>query len=245
MKKRSGKMAALLALVLMGATAIAQGQNRGGCRRVDLTGEVSAGNGWQAAIGGGWVLRLVPIAPGKSGFTGWDLAVDRAPALGYPDALLLATPPYLSMNEREIGTTYGLRAQDAIGWNPRSFRFLIDERNFREARQLFSRFSPEWSSGKQTAEGGKAAARLMELSRGAAVGQLQILDARLSEGTGDAVSYARNWAIQAARIPHTALGGASTPRGSLGWIRFRATLWLPALWKAPAGLASSAVSCQP
>jgi hypothetical protein len=80
---------------------------------------------------------VVPIQPGKAGFSGWDLVVDRVPGAGFPNALLVATPPYNSINEREVGTTFGLRAQDAIGWNPRSFRFMTDPAALQESQRLF------------------------------------------------------------------------------------------------------------
>lgn len=246
MKKQRGTNCFFCVVLLWGLlSAAAEGQGGGGqCLRVELDGAVTAGSAWSAAIGGGWTLRLVPIAPGKQGYTGWDVAVERASAAGYPDAVLLATAPYLSMNEREIGTTYGLRAQDAIGWNPRSFRFLTDPRDFAEARGLFLRHSPEWGAGRRSVEGERAAARLMELSRGAAGGQLEIVDARLVEGTGDAVSYARNWALQAARTPHTSEKGAPAPQGALRSMRFRVRLWLPEGWSLPSPLAGRRDNCQ-
>ena len=77
----------------------------------------------------------MPVPALDAAYSGWDMVVDRIPPAGFPDALYLATPPYNSINQREIGTTYGLRAQDAIGWNPRSFRFLTDPAAFREAQQ--------------------------------------------------------------------------------------------------------------
>lgn len=233
---------AIGALMLWGALwgAVAAAQR---CQKVELTGAVEAGAAWQQPIGGGWQLRLVPIAPGRESYTGWDLVVDRQPATGYPDALLLATPPYLSMNEREIGTTYGLRAQDAIGWNPRSFRFLVDAKQFAEARELFLRSSPEWRAGRHSAASDAAAARLMALSQRAASGQFEILDARLVEGTGDAALYARNWALQAARTAHESEKGLPTPRGALRSLRFRWTLWLPESWTLPAGVRSAPAGC--
>ena len=116
-------------------------------RRAELpedrdSGEVSAGQEWKADFGQGWVFRLLPIDTsswaGKAGYSGWDLVVDREQPAGYPDALLVATPPYNSINEREVGTTFGLRAQDAIGWNPRSFRFLTNAAASGRARRSVS-----------------------------------------------------------------------------------------------------------
>lgn len=238
--RRKAIRALMLWGALWGAVAAARAQS---CEKLVLTGAVEAGAAWQQPIGGGWQLRLVPVVPGKESYTGWDLVVDRLPATGYPDALLLATPPYLSMNEREIGTTYGLRAQDAIGWNPRSFRFLVDAKQFAEARGLFLRYSPEWRAGRHSAASDAAAARLMALSQRAASGQFEILDARLVEGTGDAALYARNWALQAARTAHESEKGAPTPHGALRALRFRWTLWLPAGWPLPPGVHGTLTEC--
>jgi len=112
-----------------GVSPVADMKDTRVCRKVELTGEVSAGQEWSAAVGEGWIFRVVPIAASGKGYTGWDLVMDRAGGDravggGYPDALLLATPPYGSLNEREIGTTFGMRAQDSIAWTPRRFRFF-------------------------------------------------------------------------------------------------------------------------
>ena len=127
-------VAAVVLLLFEGASHAGAAQS---CRKVVLDGEASAGQEWKSTIGGGWVFRLVPIVAGKSGYTGWDLVVDRLPGAGFPDALYLATPPYNSINEHEVGTTFGLRAQDAIGWNPRSFHFLTNASEFREAQLIY------------------------------------------------------------------------------------------------------------
>jgi len=176
----------------------------------------------------------------------------RSPA-GYPDALLLATMPYNSINEREIGTTFGLRSQDAIGWNPRSFRFLSDPSALREAQGLF-----RVMTGKETATSapGKpqdaslpqahAAARLLELQKRAAAGEFRILDARIVPGVGDPVSYAQGWALASSRVPHhidSTPDGRSSARGVLNWIRFSLTLWLPARWNVPPGLHALPAAC--
>jgi hypothetical protein len=111
------------------------------CWRILLTGEVNAGQEWKQPFGQGWLFRVVPIQPGHTPgtpvYSGWDLVVDRDPSAGYPDALLVATPPYYSISEREVATTFGLRAQDAIGWNPRSFHFLTDSEALHEGQKEF------------------------------------------------------------------------------------------------------------
>ena len=216
------------------------------CTKVVLAGEVNAGQEWRQAFGEGWVFRMVPIQPGNSGHTGWDLVVDRDPPAGFPDALLLATPPYNSINEREMGTTFGLRTQDAIGWNPRSFRFLTDPAAFRGSQNLFPVFAASNQVPAAGSPEGKAMQRQLEINRKSSAGQFRILNARLTPGTADAAPFAQNWATQSARTPHTLTPSSSaqaTPLGRLDWISFSITLWLPSTWKAPPNLKAEHSSC--
>ncbi len=221
------------------------------CRQVIFTGEVTAGNVWQAPIGQGWKIALQPIQPGPAGYSGWDLMVDREMSTGYPDALLLATPPYNSINEREIGTTFGLRAQDAIGWNPRTFHFLTDPAAFRDAQQLFRSLERDGQLGASATRSSTASrdmSRLLQLERDKASGQLRIEDSRLTPGISDAAPFAEAWALAGMRAPHQvvpAIGGKSSPRGSFSWMRFSIILWLPANWKLPPGLSGISAACVP
>ena len=250
------QMALSAALVLaLAVPALAAPPHPAACTRVELTGKVNAGQEWKAPIGEGWVFRLVPIAPGSAGYTGWDLVVDRDPPAGFPDALLLATPPYNSINEREIGTTYGLRAQDAIGWNPRSFRFLTNPAAFLQGQKLFLALSsqlqaPSGKSSGASSNEDPAVARLtrqlMDLQSRAAAGELRILDVGLAPGIADPEPFAQSWALRAARTPVTLVpptGSKPTPRGELDWMRFSITLWLPAGWKPPHGLTAATAPC--
>jgi len=219
------------------------------CTKVVMKGEVGAGQEWKADLGNGWVFRVVPIKPGKAGYSGWDLVVDRIEGGGYPDALLVASPPYYSISEREVGTTFGLRAQDAIGWNPRSFHFLTDPDAFRESQKQFRTLggtkiwteAPVASGQERMAE-----QRLLEINRRSSAGQFRILNARLTPGIADAAPFAQRWALQSARTPHTiapAAGGKATPLGELNRIQFSITLWLPAGWKAPKELGAAPGAC--
>jgi hypothetical protein len=166
--------------------------------------------------------------------------VDRDLPAGYPDALLLATLPYNSINEREIGTTFGLRAQDAIGWNPRSFHFLSSASDFRDAQQWFRQMVARGVNATSTGSSGdqnKAMAQLLQLQGRASSGQFRIVDARIVPGIADPQPFARGWALAASRMQYEvvpALPGESTQRGRLAWMRFALTLWLPARWKVPA-----------
>lgn len=235
------------------------------CRKIVLSGEVNAGQEWKMAIGEGWVFRIVPINAGKADqkaehtlYSGWDLVVDRDQPAGFPDALLLATPPYNSINEHEVGTTFGLRSQDAIGWNPRSFRFIRTPAAFRESQQIFKQLSRDGQvrlaarelGGRSSVSPSKAeiraTRRLMELQKQSSAGEFRILDARLAPGVSDAASYAENWALASARTPHKvepAVTGTSTPLGEFHWMRFSIALWLPAAWKTPHGLESTQAAC--
>jgi hypothetical protein len=233
---------ALGILAFAGVTTLCRAQRPASCEKIVLPGEVSAGQEWNAAFGQGWIFRVLPIPPGKAGYSGWDLVVDREQPAGFPDALLLASPPYNSINEREVGTTYGLRAQDAIGWNPRSFRFLLTPAELKEGQKLYLSLGSAASRNtvqNQTPAESVATRKLMALAGQSAAGQLRILDARLAPGIADAAPYAENWAVQSARTTHTneaSSAGQSSPLGELHWMRFSITLWLPDRWNAPPGL---------
>jgi hypothetical protein len=220
------------------------------CTRMIFEGEVSAGVTWTFPLGEGWVFRAVPIPPLQPAYSGWDLVVDRQPPEGFPDALLLATMPYNSINEREIGTTFGLRAQDAIGWNPRNFRFIANPEDFREARRLFRSLTA--NTALLSAADGRSdrdpqvMARLLEIQKHAAAGELRIVDARIVPGVADPAPYAQPWAVASSRTPHTiedAPGGKSSALGILKWMRFAVTLWLPADWVVPASVRRQHVAC--
>jgi hypothetical protein len=238
------------------------------CEKIVMTGEVNAAQEWKTAIGEGWVFRVMPIEPDNAGYSGWDLVIDREQPAGFPDALLLATPPYDSINEREIGTTFGVRAQDAIGWNPRSFRFLTSPAFFTESQQnlqrmyrnarstateqaVTSKAAKDKATTKKSKSGTGGAAEsvdrwLEEVLRRSSPGQFHILDARLTPGVADAPPFGENWAFHSASTTHTieaAPGGKSTPLGTLNWMKFSVTLWLPSGWKAPATLHATSGAC--
>ena len=227
---------AVLAFVGAACHAAAPGRT---CRRLDLQGEVSSTQEWKAALGEGWVFRVLPIAPAQLGYSGWDLVVDRDPPAGYPDALLLATLPYNSINEREIGTTFGLRAQDALGWNPRSFHFLSNPGEFRVAQQWFRQLTTGRDANRATSQATDAnsLAHLLQLQGHASSGQFLIVDAHIVPGVADPQPFAQGWALAASRMRQEiepALPGQSSPLGRLVWIRFELTLWLPERWNGPA-----------
>jgi hypothetical protein len=215
------------------------------CRRVELHGEVDAGQEWKAPFGQGWVFRVLPISASPAGYSGWDLVVDRDPPAGYPDALLLATLPYNSINEREIGTTFGLRAQDAIGWSPRSFHFLSNPAEFRDAQQWFRRLNSDVKT-RAPAASSDAMNRLLDVEKGASSGQLRILDARITPGVANPQPFAQDWALAFSRTKHeieSAPPGQESATGKMLWMQFEVTLWLPQRWGLPAGVQAVRASC--
>jgi hypothetical protein len=222
-----------------------------GCIRVELQGETRAGQEWRAPIGQGWIFRMIPIHPAQSPsgepWSGWDLVVDREKPVGFPDALLLATPPYNSINERELGTTFQLRSQDALGWNPRSFHFLTTPEALSEAQKLY--LSLKTAPGRPpTASETKTMKRLLALAGQSASGRLDILDAHIAPGMSDAAPWAQNWAQASNRTPHSndaPYSGRSTAHGEIHWVRFMLTLTLPAAWKAPRELRTAPATCEP
>lgn len=227
------------------------------CGTMVLNGEVSAGQGWKAAIGEGWTFRVLPIPKGKTASVvgGWDLVVDRERPAGFPDGLLMATPPYNLINPREIATTYGLRAQDAIGWNPRHFRFMTNRKDFRQAQRLYlflDRYGQFGGKAKAVATGRRkkalkrAMARFVKLAKESSPGEFEIVDARLTPGMGPVKPYAANWALQSAKVQHVdeaPPGGTPTALGNLGWMRFKVTLWVPGSWRAPKDVQQPRAPC--
>lgn len=218
------------------------------CQRLTVEGEVNTGQEWKVALGDGWVFRVLPIAAAPASASGWDLVLDREPPAGYPDALLLATLPYGSINEREIATTFGLRAQDAIGWNPRTFRFVSDPQQFHKAQRWFLELMRSMQSPNPTSRsvGADPTARLLELAGSASSGQLRILDARIVPGIADPQPYAQGWALAASRTQHeieAAPAGQASALGKLLWMRFALTLWLPSHWRPSAGFHPARLPC--
>lgn len=215
------------------------------CQRLVLEGEAAQGHGWQAPIGQNWLVRLVPIPVGPRDHSGWDLAVSPAFDQDYPDALLLATPPYGSLNPREIATSYGMRAQDAIAWSPRHFHFFTSAADLTRARQLYGSLL---NAKSDPASRQQVSARLLDLTAGApslASGRLDILDAHLLSGIADPAPFATQWAASLVRIPHTQDQSSESPtqNGTLHTVRFKLTLWLPLSWKFAPGAEIVRVKC--
>ncbi|MBS1821822.1 MAG: hypothetical protein JST61_07590 [Acidobacteria bacterium] len=222
----------LLAVVLAMLASVAgfsqQPAKAARCNVGVLEGQVRAGESFVRPIGGGLVLMLEPLA------SGWILRVlpegRPRPAHDYAE---LATPPYHSVSPLLISTDFSFRAQDAIGWNPRRFRFAADEGSFARLLKAYSAYeaSPAQSSAAQQG--------LAVLVGQAPEAVLTILDAHLVPGTADQARIASTVATHFLTTPHTVenpSGGRPTALGKLTWIRFRIVFDLPQGFKAGRGL---------
>ncbi len=212
-----------VALVLvLSAVGFGQGvltPKPGSCRRMVVEGEVAAGRGYEKVIGGGLKVGLEPIAEG------W--AVRVVPAVGPRDphdSAELATPPYRSLSPLIVSTGLGFRAQDAVGWNPRRFRYAATPAAHAALQRLYDKVTTAKDpSPADDAELGRLVAAAPEAT-------LEILDAGLIPGTADQVESANAVAVHftttAHRIDQPA-DGKGTPLGKLEWIRFRFSLDVP------------------
>lgn len=229
-----GGVLVFLGLLLspVGAAAAAQ---RGSCMTGIIEGSAHAGEGFEKRIGNGLEVLLEPLR------SGWILRVVPANGLrGAHDYAELATPPYQSVSPLLLSTDYSFRAQDAVGWNPRKFRFAPDQRSFAAMAAAYARFEADPKS-VATMDG------LSRLVAEAPEGTLEILEAHLVAGTGDqgrmAAAVASHWSTTPHTLEQLGAGGPS-PLGRLTWVRFRIALILPASFRADRGLSTLRASCK-
>jgi hypothetical protein len=199
------------------------------CRRALIDGDLNAGKPFSQEIGEGLKVFFQPI------HSGWILRV--LPASGSPgehDYAELATPPYQSVNPLSISTDFAFRAQDAVGWNPRRFRFATSAASFRELQQAYLRFE-----GAGIAPPEEVQADLSRQIAKTAEGKLTILDSRLVPGNADQWRMAAAVASHFETTAHTLVqepDGSTSPLGRLVWLRFQLELDLPQGFAANAGM---------
>jgi hypothetical protein len=218
------------------------------CRKVTFQSQVKKGETFQKPITPALMFLLKPTSDG------WQIEMQTSPASQH-DAAEVATPPYQSINPLLLTTGYGMRAQDAVAWNPRNFQFVTKPAQIAEASQDLeleihkpgpTDFDKGYSanSEKPTKD---AEMRLIALAMNSPHGQLRILDASLVPGTADQSAAAATVASHWRTTPHTlvqpAAGTAATPSGSLESLKFEVTLWLPRGLQLAAGLRPVAAAC--
>ncbi len=210
----------------------------GPCQRAVLEGSVHAGEGFARPIGEGLQVMLEPLGWGS----GWLLRVlpvgGPRPAHDYAE---LATPPYASVSPLLISTDFSFRAQDAVAWNPRHFRFAANGREFEGMQVLYERF--QRSSPPPVGVENE----LAEVVSRAPEGVLLILDASLVPGTANQAKMAAAVASHFSTTAHTVeepATGKGSALGRLTWIRFRISLDLPRGFKADRSLTLLSQACR-
>ena len=183
------------------------------CSRAVVEGEAEAGQGFVKVIGNGLEVMLEPLT------SGWILRVLPA---GVPrpehDYAELASPPYRSVSPLLISTDFSFRAQDAVAWNPRHFRFAADKDMFAELAEAYREY-------RSTAVPSATA---------------------MNKGTGDQGKMAAAVASHFSTTAHSLerpVDGKGTPLGKITWIRFRISLELPEGFRASRGIVVERYVC--
>ena len=199
------------------------------CRVATIEGELESGKPFRRAFGNGLEIWFQPIT------SGWILrVVPAAGPVGSYDYAELATPPYRSVTPLSLTTDFAFRAQDAVGWNPRRFRFATSTGAFTRLFDVYQRYT----------EAGATPPALFEMELAgqiadASEGTLTIEDARLIPGMADQWRMAGAVASHFLTTAHTLVNapdGTSNPLGKLVWVRFRLDLQLPRGFKPVVGL---------
>ena len=211
------------------------------CRHASFEGEVTAGQPFTHPLGNGLIFFLQPI------HSGWILRV--LPAAGPPgeheyaehDYAELATPPYQSVTPLSLSTDFAFRAQDAVGWNPRRFRFASSKAAFDRLADVYQRFEQAGATPPAPLQVDLSS----EIAQ-ASEGSLTLLDVRLLPGAADQSRGAAAVASHFAQTAHTVVQAPDTPATPLGqllWIHFRVDLDLPRGFKPSPGLRVVSGTC--
>jgi hypothetical protein len=239
-------VAAAAVLTLVTHAAIAAGGGKapdvGSCRRGVVEGEVPAGESFARPIGGGLVVRLDALPWGS----GWAIRV--VPISGMPkrlpegvfDYAQLATPPYSAVNPLLLSTDYSFRAQDAVAWNPRRFRYMTGAAEFAALQAAYERYRRV--SPPSTEAESELATRVSQEPEG----MLEILDAKLIPGTANQAGTAALVASHFNTTAHTTeepADGKGSALGKLTWVKFRISLNLPKGFRADQGINVVRVNC--
>jgi hypothetical protein len=216
--------------VVAGAQVGHTAKSVGHCRRVVFDGEVKAGEGFEKVFAKGLKFYMEPLG---SGWIVRVLATDGP--RGPHDYAELATPPYRSVNPLLISTDWSFRAQDAVAWNPRRFRYARNGEVFRRLAGLY---------GGVMANDAGSSSRAAEVVSEQPEGVMQILDARMVPGIADQAQMAAAVASHLEETPHEVDQGiAPSALGRIEELRFRVKLDLPAGFHAVAGLAVENFLC--
>ena len=221
----------LLSVLACGSSVESLAAGTPACRTEVIEGTVEAGRPFIRPIGNGLLLALQPV---RSGWIMRIVPASTRPAdigqPGFHDYAELATPPYQSVTPLSLSTDFAFRAQDAVGWNPRRFRFADSAAAYARLLGAFEAFE---RAG--TPSTGPVVSALAVETAAAAEGVLTILDARLTPGTADqgaaAAAVSANFSSTAHTLVQAGAGG-STELARLISLRFRVARELPAGFRA-------------
>jgi hypothetical protein len=225
----------LLSTLLL-APAHASPPARPPCRAAVLEGELHAGQPYSQLLGGNLKLYFQPL------HSGWILRVLPASGpIGAHDYAELATPPYQSVTPLALSTDFAFRAQDAIGWNPRRFRFATSPAAFHRLEQAYLKFEASGTnpSARIEAELARQIAQTSEAT-------LNILDSRLVAGTADQARMAAAVASHFNSTAHTLVqesNPAASPLGRILWLRFRLEFVTPPRFVPNPALHPQSLAC--
>ncbi len=216
--KRTGGMVTIwrglaLALVWAGAFLMELSASAAACPALQFDGEVQAGKSYGhrldaahdfllESLASGWIIRVLPAAGPR----------------GVHDYAELATPPYRSPNPLLLSTDFAFRAQDAVAWNPREFRFFTTPAQLAAAARAYDASLREPNRPA-------AGAALFPLIAEACTAEFRILDARIVGGTADQSLMAAAVASHFAETAHTVDTSALPSKlGRMLSVRFRVTM---------------------
>ena len=186
------------------------------------------GNGLEVMLeplASGWILRVLPVSGPR-------------PAHDYAE---LATPPYQSVSPLLISTDYSFRAQDAVAWNPRRFRYASGAKDYAAMLAAYLEYM------KGTSRRGAMESELAELAGQSPEGRIEILDSHFVPGMANQAQTAAMVASHLSTTPPSVEqveGGKGSALGRVTWMKFRISVDLPAGFQSAKGLMVQTGSCK-
>jgi hypothetical protein len=208
----------------------ARSPGKGACKEVEFEADVKAGQAVDVVFAAGLRFLLEPLA------SGWIVRVLAAnEPRGPHDYAELATPPYTSVSPLLLSTDWSFRAQDAVGWNPRRFRYAANKPVFEELAALYP---------KVMAGDGKSSSRAAALVSQQPEGVIEILDAQLAPGLANQARMAAPVAGHFTVTPHSIdQNAAASALGKIEELKLRVILEVAAGERPAAGLRRESKPC--
>jgi hypothetical protein len=172
-----------LALLLICGLSSAQSRPVAACHSASLTAELSGGQAFERAVGGGLAFRLQPQKLGPDGQAdGWSISLSpqNAPEQDY----IYPVNPPLRFNPLQIlGRNYNDDAKASLG-RPRRMRFLLNRNDFQQIEPLLNAALWPYSAPHPDTAGDEYLTALSKLRTG--VAEVEILNYDLAP-EGDSI----------------------------------------------------------